>query len=231
MRLSRGWLALLVAVAAFGWAFAPRASAQAFTPDQADRAAAVREGVVNWYTSTPFPLVQQLADKFTADTGIKVQLLRSGGEAVLRRFLQENQAGQAGADVITMSDAGAAVGLTRRGLFVPFRPDGFDKVVDGAKDPQGALDRAARASDRHAGAHRQGRREGPAEDLVRSDRPEVQGQDGDAGPVVHRDPAHRGRHAVAEIRLEVLPGAAHERHDDRAGPSAGVQDLAAGRAA
>ena len=106
--------------------------------DQADRVAAVKEGNVNWYTSTPFPLVQILADQFTADTGVKVTLLRSGGEAVLRRFLQEYQAGQAGADVITMSDSGAATGLARKGVFVPFKPDGFDKVVDDAKDKDGA---------------------------------------------------------------------------------------------
>ena len=112
-------------------------AAQAFTPDQADRAAAIKEGNVSWYTSTPFPLVQNLADKFTADTGIKVTLLRSGGEAVLRRFLQEYQAGQAGADIITMSDAAAASGMTRRGIFVPFKPDGFDKVIEGAKDKDG----------------------------------------------------------------------------------------------
>jgi iron(III) transport system substrate-binding protein len=111
--------------------------AQAFTPDRADRAAAQREGTLSWYTSTPFPLVQQLADKFTQDTGVKIQLLRSGGEAVLRRFLQEHQAGQPGADVITMSDAGAAIGLTRQGVFAPFRPAGFDKVLDDAKDPNG----------------------------------------------------------------------------------------------
>jgi iron(III) transport system substrate-binding protein len=113
------------------------AAAQGFTPDQADRAAAVKEGNVNWYSSTPFPLVQQLADKFTADTGVKVTLLRTGGEAVLRRFLQEYQAGQAGADVITMSDAAAAIGLTRRGIFVPFKPEGFDKVTEGGKDANG----------------------------------------------------------------------------------------------
>jgi iron(III) transport system substrate-binding protein len=106
--------------------------------DQADRAAALKEGNVNWYTSTPFPLVQILADRFTADTGVKVTLLRSGGEAVLRRFLQEYQAGQAGADVITMSDSGAATGLARKGVFVLFKPDGFDKVVDDAKDKNGA---------------------------------------------------------------------------------------------
>src|SRR6266581_4489857 len=91
----------------------------AMAADQADRAAAIKEGNVNWYTSTPFPLVQILADRFTADTGVKVTLLRSGGEAVLRRFLQEYQAGQPGADIITMSDSGAASGMTRRGMFVP----------------------------------------------------------------------------------------------------------------
>ena len=127
----------LVAILCLGFVAVPATSAQTFTPDQADRAAAVREGNVNWYSSTPFPLVQQLADKFTADTGIKVTLLRTGGEAVLRRFLQEYQAGQVGADIITMSDAGAAIGLTRKGIFVPFRPEGFDKVVDGAKDKDG----------------------------------------------------------------------------------------------
>jgi iron(III) transport system substrate-binding protein len=127
-------LALIAAVAA---GCLTVSAAQAFTPDQADRAAAVKEGNVSWYTSTPFPLVQNLADKFTADTGIKVTLLRSGGEAVLRRFLQEYQAGQAGADIITMSDAAAASGMTRRGIFVPFRPEGFDKVIEGAKDKDG----------------------------------------------------------------------------------------------
>src|SRR5260221_8113728 len=102
--------------------------------DQADRAAAIKEDNVNWYTSTPFPLVQILADRFAADTGVKVTLLRSGGEAVLRRFLQEYQAGQAGADVITMSDSGAATGLARKGVFLPFQPAGFDHGVDDAKD-------------------------------------------------------------------------------------------------
>jgi len=129
-------VALALAVVGLQLIAVPILSANA--ADQADRAAAIREGNVSWYTSTPFPLVQILADRFTADTGVKVTLLRSGGEAVLRRFQQEYQAGQAGADVITMSDSGAATGLARKGVFVPFKPDGFDKVVDGAKDKDGA---------------------------------------------------------------------------------------------
>jgi iron(III) transport system substrate-binding protein len=127
--------ALCAAVLGIGLSTA--APAQSFTPDPVDRAAAVREGHLNWYSSTPFPLVQALADRFQQETGIKVSLLRSGGEAVLRRFMQEYQAGRAGADVVTMSDAGAANGLVRQGVFVPFRPEGFDKVLDFAKEPKG----------------------------------------------------------------------------------------------
>jgi iron(III) transport system substrate-binding protein len=131
--------------AASGWAMslllgstlagATIAAAQA--PDKADVEAARREGNLSWYTSTPFPLVQHLVDKFQQDTGIKVQLLRTGGQAVLRRFQQEAAAGRPGADVMTMSDAGAANGLAKQGLFEPFRPDGFDKVVEAARDRDG----------------------------------------------------------------------------------------------
>ena len=116
---------------------ATSAGAQSTAPDRADEAAARQEGVVSWYTSTPIALAQQLADKFQRDTGIKVQLLRTGGQAVLRRLQQEVAAGRPGADVMTMSDAGAANGLAKQGLFVAFRPEGFDKVVDEAKDKDG----------------------------------------------------------------------------------------------
>jgi iron(III) transport system substrate-binding protein len=111
------------------------AHSQTFTPDRADAAAAKRDGTLSWYTSTPVALAQQLASKFEQETGVKVQLLRSGGQAVLSRLQQEISAGRPGADVLTMSDAGAANGLARRGLFTPFRPDGFDKVLD--KDGDG----------------------------------------------------------------------------------------------
>jgi iron(III) transport system substrate-binding protein len=113
------------------------AAAQTFTPDKVDAEAARKEGSLSWYTSTPFPLVQHLADKFEQDTGIKVQLLRTGGQAVLRRFQQEAAAGRPGADVMTMSDAGAANGLAKQGAFEPFRPEGFDKVVAEARDRDG----------------------------------------------------------------------------------------------
>lgn len=110
------------------------AQGQTFTPDRVDAEAAKREGTLSWYTSTPVALAQQLASKFEQETGIKVLLLRSGGQAVLSRLQQEISAGRPGADVLTMSDAGAANGLAKRGLFVPFRPEDFDKVLEKDRD-------------------------------------------------------------------------------------------------
>ncbi len=120
---------------ALGLVLAPTARAPA--ADQVDAEAARREKSLSWYTSTPVAQAQQLASTFEQQTGVKVQLLRTGGQAVLRRLQQELSAGRPGADVLTMSDAGAANGLARQGILEPFRPEGFDKVVDDAKDKEG----------------------------------------------------------------------------------------------
>jgi iron(III) transport system substrate-binding protein len=80
---------------------------------------------------------QYIANEFEKKTGIKIEMLRTGGQNVIRRFMQEADGGRINADVITMSDMAGANAMTRRGLFVPFRPVGFDKVIDGAKDPNG----------------------------------------------------------------------------------------------
>ena len=116
---------------------ASAASAAEFTPDTVDLAAARKEGKVSWYTSTPLDAAQAIANLFQQETGIKVELFRTGGSAVLRRFMQEHQAGLSAADVLTTSDPGAAALLARQGAFVAFRPKHFDQVPDAAKDPQG----------------------------------------------------------------------------------------------
>ena len=100
-------------------------------------AAAKREGVVSWYTSTPIVAAQKVANLFQAETGIKVELFRSGGSAVLRRFLQEIDAKRVLADVLTVSDPAEVNGLAKRDLLVPFRPRNFDKIPDAVKDPKG----------------------------------------------------------------------------------------------
>jgi iron(III) transport system substrate-binding protein len=112
-------------------------AAQSFTPDTVDVAAAKKEGAVTWYTSTPVATAQKIATLFQKETGIRVELFRSGGSAVLRRFLQEIDARRVVADVLTISDPAAAGALIKRDLFVPFRPRNFDKVPAEVKDARG----------------------------------------------------------------------------------------------
>jgi iron(III) transport system substrate-binding protein len=103
-----------------------------------DMAKAKAEGKIVWYTSTPVKIAQEIAKAFEAKTGIRVELFRSGGSAIIRRFMQENQAGRNAADVMTTSDPAASASLAAKGTFVPFKPTDFDKVPDAAKDADGA---------------------------------------------------------------------------------------------
>ena len=105
--------------------------------DAVDIAAAKKEGKLVWYTSTPVNIGQKIVDMFQKEHGITVEMFRSGGSAILRRFQQEIDAGRVAADVMTTSDPAAAAAMTRKGLFVPFKPKDFDKVPDAAKDPNG----------------------------------------------------------------------------------------------
>jgi iron(III) transport system substrate-binding protein len=105
--------------------------------DAVDAAAAKSEGKVVWYTSTPIETANKIAKQFEASTGVHVELFRSGGSAILRRFLQEIQGGRAAADVLTTSDPAATASLAKKGTFVAFKPTNFDKVPDTAKDPGG----------------------------------------------------------------------------------------------
>jgi iron(III) transport system substrate-binding protein len=105
--------------------------------EELDMAAAKREGKLSWYTSTPVEAAQKIAKLFEDETGIKVQLFRSGGSAILRRFMQESDAKRVAADVLTTSDPAASAALARKGTFVPFKPRHFEKVPDEAKDKDG----------------------------------------------------------------------------------------------
>jgi iron(III) transport system substrate-binding protein len=105
--------------------------------DAVDVDAARKEGKIVWYTSTPVEQGQKIADMFQKEYGIRVEMFRSGGSAILRRFQQEMDAGRAAADVITTSDPAASAAMTKKGLFVAFKPKNFDKVPDAAKDALG----------------------------------------------------------------------------------------------
>ena len=115
--------------------FATLVPAQA--QDAVDAAKAKAEGKVIWYTSTPIDQGQKIVDAFQKEYGIKVEMFRSGGSAILRRFQQEMDAGRVAVDVLTHSEPAAANALGKKGFFVAFKPKNFDKVPDAAKDPNG----------------------------------------------------------------------------------------------
>lgn len=111
--------------------------APATAPTGADVEAAKKEGKVVYYTSTPVNAANEIAKKFEAKYGIKVEVFRSGGEATLQRFQTEVSAGKVMADVLTITDPSAFIQLGRKGLLVPYKPANWDKVPDAAKDPDG----------------------------------------------------------------------------------------------
>src|SRR5713101_4457135 len=135
--------ALLLATGACGGGTAAQPSASvaqsasASTASAVDMAAAKAEGTVSWYTSTPQDQAQKISDLFTAQTGIKVQLFRSGGEAVMTRFLTEQDAGKVAADVVTTSDTAPFNALARDGKLLKFTPKGAEVVPANAKSADG----------------------------------------------------------------------------------------------
>jgi len=105
--------------------------------DAVDVAKAKAEGKVVWYTSTPLIQGQKIIGLFEKEYGIKVDMFRTGGSAVLRRFQQELDSGRVAADVLTTSDPAAAAMLASKGIFVAFKPKNFEKIPDAAKDKDG----------------------------------------------------------------------------------------------
>jgi iron(III) transport system substrate-binding protein len=120
-----------------GSALALAAGAPAVAADPVDLVAAKREGKLTWYTSVPVETAQKISNLFQEKTGIKVELFRSGGSNILRRFQQEADGGKIFVDVLTHSEPAAARMMTKKGLFVPFKATDFDKVPNEVKDSNG----------------------------------------------------------------------------------------------
>jgi len=109
----------------------------AHAADPVDIAAAKREGRVTLYTSAPVQMAQKLLARFEQAYGIKGELFRSGGSAVLSRFQNERAGGHIAADILAVSDPAASAALARQGVFVAFKPDGMAAVPETLRDPHG----------------------------------------------------------------------------------------------
>lgn len=105
--------------------------------DSVNIEAAQKEGKVAWYSSTPIKRAQQISTDFEKKYGIKVELFRSGGSAIVSRFGQELAAGHKGADVVTASDVTAFEQFVKKGAFIRFNPEGYEHVPASLRSPEG----------------------------------------------------------------------------------------------
>ena len=85
-----------------------------------------KEGTVVWYTSVASSVADIVARAFQEKYRIKADVVRTGSERVLTRFLQESQAGVRSADVLHTSDPGDFVLLAQKGLLAQYRPQGTE---------------------------------------------------------------------------------------------------------
>ncbi len=85
-----------------------------------------KEGKVVWYTSVASSVAEIVGKAFEDKYRIKVDVVRTGSERVLTRFLQEAQAGVRSADVLHTSDAGDFVLLKQKGFLMKYRPEGTE---------------------------------------------------------------------------------------------------------
>ncbi|MBT8472967.1 MAG: extracellular solute-binding protein [Marinicaulis sp.] len=88
-------------------------------------AAASGNGVVNVYSGRHYDADIALYDKFTEETGIKVNYIEAGGDALIERIVREGAASPA--DIFITADAGILWRAETRGVF---RELDSDKLVE-----------------------------------------------------------------------------------------------------
>ncbi len=82
---------------------------------------------VNLYSARKEALIKPLLDQFTEDTGIKVNIISSKADALLKRI--ENEGQNSPADVLLTTDAGRLHRAKSAGVFAPIRSDIVNKNV------------------------------------------------------------------------------------------------------
>jgi iron(III) transport system substrate-binding protein len=93
-------------------------------------------GEVNIYSARQEVLIKPLLDQFTAQTGIKVNLVAGSADALIQRLQSEGI--NSPADVLLTVDAGNLNRAKEMGLFQPVRSERLEKAVPAAyRDPAG----------------------------------------------------------------------------------------------
>ena len=97
---------------------------------------AIASGEVNLYSARKEELIKPLLDRFTADTGIKVNLVTGKADALLKRL--ESEGRNTPADLLLTTDAGRLYRAYEAGLLQPVRSEILERDIPAVyRDPEG----------------------------------------------------------------------------------------------
>ncbi len=91
---------------------------------------------VNLYSARKEALIRPLLDRFTAETGIRVNLVTGKADALLKRLQSEGR--NSPADLLITTDAGRLHRAKAAGVVAPFRSELLERVIPAhLRDPEG----------------------------------------------------------------------------------------------
>lgn len=95
-----------------------------------------REEVVNVYTHRHYDADQQLFDRFTAETGIRVNVVSASADELIQKLELEGEASPA--DVLITVDAGRLVRAEEKGLLQPVQSESLNQRIPAhLRSPEG----------------------------------------------------------------------------------------------
>lgn len=132
-----GMLATALLIAACGGG--PTGNEQGSDGENAEQdrlALAQEEGRLVWYSGLESSVTEQIAAGFEAQTGIRVDAVRLGGEQILTRVLQEADVGVNLADVVSTGSDAHFIAFKEQGVLLEFESIHDEHFTD-YKDPDG----------------------------------------------------------------------------------------------
>lgn len=91
--------------------------------------------IVTWYTSIPLRHAESLANAFTTETGIDVEIVRDSTFIINERLMSEIENGATEADVLTIADIGIFIELKNNGQLMKYDSPHYIKYAEEYKDP------------------------------------------------------------------------------------------------
>jgi iron(III) transport system substrate-binding protein len=91
--------------------------------------------IVSWYTSIPQRHAESLANAFTTETGINVEIVRDSTFTINERVMSEIESGATEADVLTIADIGIFIELKNQGYLMKYDSPHYIKYAEECKDP------------------------------------------------------------------------------------------------